>query len=1547
MLSNRSLWCALAIGASSPMTAATKHAVYLGLKASQVKEISEGLQRFGIECHGYQCEVAEKPESRDKLIGDLAKSKLLVSGQYVGDRSQFLFSDELLKGAVGKFLEAGGTLFFDYNGLPLGGACQGYLGGIGVDCPRWGDEKRARNYWSAIVPEEVGHALLAEPNRMARGETKIRGFGFWQSGAEGQVVLLRPNIDPTGAGLVLQERVLGQGRVIFNRAYSVFRFKKGARGSADTKLLQNLLTYVFGETVKERPVDSVGPIGRRIPVWDPYETRGANLAWASELAGKPWWDRRWQSRVPILVHEPIGMARHQVTLSVTWQFPEGTASSSIRVVTPFGEELPCQTAPTGDGNTEVLFYLDEIEPYQNVPLFVYFDGDDKEPRAAAAELRADTTGQEPWERNFRLENDKLVVELARDYAMLRVMRPKAGRGKNQVPNFGRHMGQGWSRIGPMGENESAVVEDGPLRATVEYRGEGWMYRCWLHRGGELLHFEGRRDDGVNSGGWHYRVWLPGGDGVNDRFFYETVEGVRQVALKATTYHPLEINFQKFMKEGWYAVEDSAKRESVGELFDLADAGSVKVSEHFQGNRWQVGYRVGSKWVRGALVSLKGGWQDVRDAYLAWKNPPQIHIGDVQTRDAAPAVRVPQWGKDSIRIVTYSYGWYEATKGWRGTPAETARAVVSEVLRMGGNYVNISGGSHVPIWESKWRKETRYHDKDWLMLKPLIDEAHRRGVGVRLALHGMPLYCTPEGEKPCLVRDHDRHMEAYREIARHQLDAFCPLCEPRPPIQSREAAELFRRRCGKAFQNLSMDLLRALPHQQAVDELLFRTSVLKGYIKGMADVFREVAPRTVLAVCASPNNLGKLDNFYDFEALYELLDSPSMDLYGTQTMFLRYWITYLRGLAGNGADPRKTVHCWTGCVRDSQQARLNPLLHLLVGDPYHMFFTYTGYKSHPEIWSDIRAGYQFMDYTGIGRALVECPAMKFVAVYRDRAGFIDSVKKGEAIAGGVGGTTAYTRRVSERLLMPNVPTDVVVSQYLTAKSLTPYKFVIVPSDPVLGDRDVQELLSYAESGGCLMVEGECINNQRLASALGVRKTGDLRTGSWDLPLEDATFRYHGRMLPTETTDATAKALSSAPSGPAILSRSLGTGRAVYVSAETLSNDAILALLAMFGELPIQVAAEHANSLVTSVFTDGRRSILGVHNRLDDEVRPQLGLRFLPAKRDQIRALDLVTGEMVELKDGVLTVQLAPREVKFVLIGPEAIVRLPRMAAVPVGRGHSQQPGMSFLRIKEEVEAKAQAPHRMKDASKIYVGVFKGEGERKSRPFAKGAKAIFAALREQRNVVVEYLPDLGRERVGLYDVVIIPNMGHPGKPTNLNEDWQTVVREFVKAGGGVLVCQHAVGYEGRFPALFPSVAMVKGYVPVREMTVVEEHPVATGESLRRRFPKEAENPAFSQQLETTRMRKGEIFRVGFNDYDALIPGPQSTTVVRSVLDPKQGLGGDPVVVVGRAGQGRVVLSGMTIGYKLHRQGVEWIGPADELTPGETKVLVNSVYWLAEKE
>ena len=59
-----------------------------------------------------------------------------------------------------------------------------------------------------------------------------------------------------------------------------------------------------------------------------------------------------------------------------------------------------------------------------------------------------------------------------------------------------------------------------------------------------------------------------------------------------------------------------------------------------------------------------------------------------------------------------------------------------------------------------------------------------------------------------------------------------------------------------------------------------------------------------------------------------------------------------------------------------------------------------------------------------------------------------------------------------------------------------------------------------------------------------------------------------------------------------------------------------------------------------------------------------------------------------------------------------------------------------------------------------------------------------------------------------------------------------------------------------------------------------------------------------------------------------------------------GNTPSVVAGKAGKGRVILSGMNIGCKARKDGDKWIGE-EVLSEGEEKILVNSIYWLADQK
>jgi len=112
------------------------------------------------------------------------------------------------------------------------------------------------------------------------------------------------------------------------------------------------------------------------------------------------------------------------------------------------------------------------------------------------------------------------------------------------------------------------------------------------------------------------------------------------------------------------------------------------------------------------------------------------------------------------------------------------------------------------------------------------------------------------------------------------------------------------------------------------------------------------------------------------------------------------------------------------------------------------------------------------------------------------------------------------------------------------------------------------------------------------------------------------------------------------------------------------------------------------------------------------------------------------------------------------------------------------------------------------------------------------------------------------------------------------------------------------------------------------------------MKKRFPTQYGDPAFKDQFEVTVMPTGQGFGFGFPDYLPLKPGEQGEVIARGAK--KEGIGGEPVVVVGTFGKGRVVLCGTAIGSTY--AGKEKLEKTAKL---EENLLVNAVYWLCERE
>ena len=228
----------------------------------------------------------------------------------------------------------------------------------------------------------------------------------------------------------------------------------------------------------------------------------------------------------------------------------------------------------------------------------------------------------------------------------------------------------------------------------------------------------------------------------------------------------------------------------------------------------------------------------------------------------------------------------------------------------------------------------------------------------------------------------------------------------------------------------------------------------------------------------------------------------------------------------------------------------------------------------------------------------------------------------------------------------------------------------------------------------------------------------------------------------------------------------------------------------------------------------------------------------------------------------------------------------------------------------------------------------------RPPDYGKDAIVKTLRDEPGVDPEFIEDLELDTLMGYDVVVMPNFHTPG--ADLTENWERNIHSYVQAGGGALLIHHSVGF-GRFsePA-FAEIGKGPDYVKNRSMEVVADHPVVNAAAVKATFPTEVNDDAFAHRFKELQLPAGTRFLSGFPDYVIIEPGPQGQIIVKSTL--QAGVGDDPVVVVGKVAQGRVVLSGMSIGCRCLPDQTSGWNVDDHITAEERAILVNSVFWLA---
>lgn len=95
---------------------------------------------------------------------------------------------------------------------------------------------------------------------------------------------------------------------------------------------------VLAKTLLELPVSSVG-----------------NAAYLTSMAERPWWNKAWTRRAPLLVSSSAAVARAAQIVDVTVDFGEKVNPDEVRLVTPWETEVPVVCEAKEGTKVELLF----------------------------------------------------------------------------------------------------------------------------------------------------------------------------------------------------------------------------------------------------------------------------------------------------------------------------------------------------------------------------------------------------------------------------------------------------------------------------------------------------------------------------------------------------------------------------------------------------------------------------------------------------------------------------------------------------------------------------------------------------------------------------------------------------------------------------------------------------------------------------------------------------------------------------------------------------------------------------------------------------------------------------------------------------------------------------------------------------------------------------------------------------------------------------------------------------------------------------------------
>lgn len=1266
------------------------------------------------------------------------------------------------------------------------------------------------------------------------------------------------------------------------------------------------------------------------------EVLPSNPLYFKTLSEKAWAIEDAVFRLPVLITEPSGINRTNAPVGVTYQFPENIELSSIKVTTVNGKPIPSQLriVDKKSNKVEVIFEVDIPSSYY-MPVFIYYGTK----RTPASQESSDLLLKDEVD-SYLLANNRIKIRFLKKaskegatFSSFTVV----GRKASEITGISDYFLPGGQLNIVSPGTEAKITEDGPIRKSIKF-GEGADAVTYsLYSESNLLYY---CSEGENVR-QRATSWTPGGDVCNDFLYYESPKGVKRFNVDYKSPENLKtVKLEPFLKEGWLAYCDEKENVTVGEIFRREKCRALNVYNHFTGYATTVNADLSGAILGVSLVDFR----IVREAYFAWMSPLVLSTGEVQGKKITEK-KAPEWGTDFWRI--------HMLNSRAGVPDKNAARKAVELAQN-------NGANIIHVWYNTYPQMPAARKKDFDgFLKDVVREAHDKNMGV-IALAGRPDFkseedalkysdwASPDGTKkqagscdPYLAGD--KYMELIRKKINSGADAIWILDEYvyDPPYLSDAAKDVYRKKYGMDAPE-KFDFSKMMEPGQ-FNHFKFRSETYTDLLKKLRDEAKRINPDIVTISTTSPNNVCLGHTYHDLEVTTEFMTTANLDLYMTDFNTLQFFIKYGRGAMGND----RPFLTFSGMPELGRNGGLqNCFLHLFFGANSMHYFDLTEQYSDRTAGAAAKETYELLDYTGLGSYLVKAHPQRFIGVLRDRDNFFGEIKRGECRE-----QISVTDQHVKNLLASfgNYPVDIVFSKQLEkASGLDGYKAIFIPEDRDISEKTSEYIRDFISNGGIAFFEGSSIENKIVAQICSVVDQGTTVTEELNfIPKQqllrgtDFKITASNRKFRCENSKVLA---ADSQGNPLLTIADCGKGKAVYCSIEfssKIQTEDIIGeiyrnlLLELAG--PPSVTSDNTDIRI-NVFSDNQNTLLAVYN---NGKAKKFNLKFNLLAGEGVGLLSFRKGYFLPLKNKELDLSFGENEVDFFLVTSESALKKPLIKNDSSPRIYQSRHPVPSVFKELTLMQKSNAVAKKKIPGKIYVGVFVPAQKNGSENM--GARSIMEFVGKLPDVQVEPIDEMTPDRLGYFDIVIVPNLTYSGR--GVPEGWEKNLKEYVQNGGGALLLHHSVGCAPSSKAsdLFPEIGEGVDFASLSSFKLIDKHPLVTSDSFQKRFPHRVKDPAFALEYSRSVMKEGDIIKSGFPDYIILKKGPDGQIVAKSIAGGDKG--DTSAIIAGVYGKGKVVLSGMNLGCKALRDNKKW-KMLEELTNDEMKILQNSIYWLSEK-